>query len=92
MMSDSLLGRHISLPQNYEDFYGFNPISKVFAQVVDLYDTAICDAILDFAKRESVTDVYLLDKEFVKTALINEAKRRKFGEVKELNNLDKYHV
>ena len=79
MMNDDLLGRHIIFPPSDKNFDGFNLISKIQAQVIDFHDKAIYDAILDFAKREGVTDIYLLDKEFVKTALINEAKRRKGG-------------
>lgn len=79
MMSDGLLGRHITFTPSNKNFDGFDFISKIQAQVIDFHDKAIYDAILDFAKREGVTDIYLLDKEFVKTALINEAKRRKGG-------------
>lgn len=53
---------------------------KIAAQVADMTDKTIINSIIDFAKREGITDLYLLDSEFVKTALINEAKRRKGGE------------
>ena len=44
-----------------------------------MQDKAIFQSAVSYAQREGFTDLYLLDEEFVKTALINEAKRRKEG-------------
>ena len=44
---------------------------------VDMTDEVVLEAIIEFAKSEGITDLYLLDKEFVKTALEREIARRK---------------
>lgn len=81
MITSSVLGNHISLPPKSNiDFEDCSLTFNVVAQVANLHYEAICKAIVDYAVREGITDVYLLDEEFVKTALINEAKRRKVGE------------
>ena len=50
---------------------------KIVAEVVDKTDMAICNAIIDAARAEGVTDLYLIDRDFVITALRNEIARRK---------------
>lgn len=80
MITSNVLGNHISLPPKSNiDFEDYSPTFNVVAQVANIHDGAICNAIIDYAMREGITDVYLLDEEFVKTALINEVKRRKGG-------------
>jgi hypothetical protein len=61
-----------------------NIIRKIAIQVAKTYDKAIVDAVIDYAKNEGITDLYLLDDEFVTTALLREAERRK----KESNGQD----
>lgn len=50
---------------------------KIVAEVVDKTDMAICNAIIDAARAEGVTDLYLIDRDFIVTALRNEIARRK---------------
>jgi hypothetical protein len=52
---------------------------RIWIKVVDNVDKAILETIIEFAKSEGITDLYLLDKEFVKTALEREFARRKEG-------------
>jgi hypothetical protein len=61
-----------------------NVIRKIAIRVAKTYDKAIVDAVIDYAKNEGITDLYLLDDEFVTTALSREAERRK----KESNGQD----
>ena len=50
---------------------------RLIASIVDLTDKALYKTIIEYAERNNITDVYLLDEEFVKTVLINEAERRR---------------
>jgi hypothetical protein len=52
---------------------------NIVAQIVDMTDKVILETIIEFAKSEGITDLYLLDKEFIKTALVREIARRKGG-------------
>ena len=57
---------------NYQASY----IEKAMAQVVELEDKIICQAIIDAAAEEGCTTVFLIDKEFVISAIKNEIARR----------------
>ena len=52
---------------------------KVQAQITDLSEKAIVQAIIDFAKEQGYTDLYLIDKEFIISAILHEIERRKNG-------------
>ena len=54
---------------------------KVKCEIADTLDNEICKAILDTAEREGVTDLFLIDKEFIMTAIKNEMARRKGEEI-----------
>ena len=70
--------RHFELNESFnDDMTCFT--KKIISTVADMQDKAIVQAVVSYAQREGFTDLYLLDEEFVKTALINEAKRRKEG-------------
>lgn len=43
----------------------------------NFYQTIQYEAMLDFAKREKFTDIYLIDEDFLRSAIENEIKRRK---------------
>lgn len=58
----------------FKDIY--ERITKIKAKVIDMADEAIYQAIIEEAKEAGVTDLFLIDKEFVLTALTNEMKRR----------------
>lgn len=53
---------------------------KILAKVVEKTDEALIQAILRFARDEFVTDLYLIDREFIMSAIKNEMARRK-GEI-----------
>lgn len=74
---------HIKFPTQTTDFSADLPKIefKILAQVMDICDKVIYDAVVDFAKEAGISDLYLLDREFVRTALINEAERRAKEEV-----------
>ena len=48
-------------------------------QFVNMRDKALVQSIIAFAQQEGITDLYLIDSEFVKTALMREVERRKEG-------------
>ena len=50
---------------------------KIMAQVVDTTDKAICEAIIRYADEQGMTDLYLIDEAFIKSALIHEIERKK---------------
>ena len=50
---------------------------RVAAKIADMTDNAIINSIISFAEQEGITDLYLLDEEFVKIALLKEIERRK---------------
>lgn len=49
-------------------------------QFVNMRDKALVQSIIAFAQQEGITDLYLIDSEFVKTALMREMERRKEGD------------
>lgn len=71
---------YVPLPHNIRtDFADFTASlsGKIVAQVADTTDKAICEAIIRCADDMGATDLYIIDEEFVKTAILNEIKRRK---------------
>ena len=71
--------KHIELENIDEVVNGYGIRISIAAQIVDMTDKAVLEAIIEFAKSEGIKDLYLLDKEFVKTALEREVARRKEG-------------
>ena len=49
--------------------------SKAAAQVADMTDQIIVDAIIDVARAEGITDLYLIDKKFIMDAIREKMKR-----------------
>ena len=45
--------------------------------VMEEGEKVLYEAIQDFAKREKFTDIYLIDEDFLRSAIENEIKRRK---------------
>ena len=76
--------KHISLPtQTIEPYFDDTKIKSVFkatqniiASVVNLSDKAIVEAIKEFAIEQDFTEIYLMDEDFIITALKNELERR----------------
>lgn len=54
-------------------------IERVTKIVAAKFDDAVVQTVIEVAKREGITDLYLIDEEFVKTALLREVERRKEG-------------
>ena len=50
---------------------------EFLVRCVDLLDKEIVNAIVDTARENGVTDVYLIDKEFILRAIKNELERMK---------------
>lgn len=50
---------------------------KVAMQVAESFDNAVMAKMVEIAREEGFTDLVLIDKEFVVTALKNEIERRK---------------
>ena len=71
--------KHIELENIYEVVDDCKIRKNIVAQIVDMTDNVILETIIEFAKSEGITDLYLLDKEFIKTALVREIARRKGG-------------
>ena len=59
----------------YETVWSFT--SKLGAYVTDVTDRAIIDAIIKYATEQGFSDLYLIDEEFIKSAIIHEIQRRK---------------
>jgi hypothetical protein len=51
-------------------------MSRHMAIVADQKDKLLVEAVIDYAKRSGCTELHMIDEEFVRTALVNEAKRR----------------
>ena len=69
--------KHITLsppnfipPNELSDVYSFT--GKMIAQINDITDETICNAIINYAKSEGYTDLYLIDENFVKRAIERE--------------------
>ena len=52
-------------------------VAKVMKGVMEESEKVLYEAIQDFAKREKFTDIYLIDEDFLRSAIENEIKRRK---------------
>ena len=52
-------------------------IRKMYAYVSNYTDKVCYEAIIKWCREEGYTDLFLIDEEFVKTAIENELKRRK---------------
>lgn len=72
--------KHIELENIYEVVDDCKIRKNIVARIVDMTDKVILEAVIEFAKSEGITDLYLLDKEFIKTALVREIARRNGGE------------
>lgn len=72
--------KHIELENIYEVVDDCKIRKNIVAQIVDMTDKVILEAVIEFAKSKGITDLYLLDKEFIKTALVREIVRRKGDE------------
>ena len=74
--------KHIQLniPKIELDLLGENPSARfqtaLMAKVADHQDKVLCDAIIKYATDQGYTDLYLIDEEFIRSAIIHEIERR----------------
>lgn len=73
--------QYIKLPP--PELKEFNPMEmrntieiQINAVVADLKEQAVINAIIKHCIEQGYSDLYLIDEEFVKSAIINEIKRR----------------
>lgn len=53
----------------------FNSIVKIMASIVDIKNETIVEAVVDTARKEGITDLILMDKEFILRAIKNELEK-----------------
>lgn len=63
----------------------YNIKYNIMAKVNNIADKTIYDAIIKYATEQGITDLFLIDEDFVKSALLNEMQRRE----KPRTNFDK---
>lgn len=68
-----------------ESDYVVSAERAIMAQVVSHEDKALCEAIIRYAIEQGYTDLFLIDEEFVKTAIKNEVRRRRGESLPEPN-------
>jgi hypothetical protein len=49
---------------------------ELTAKVVDHQDKVLCDAIIQYATERGYTDIFLIDEEFIRSAITHEIMRR----------------
>ena len=54
--------------------------NKIMAKMSDVTESAIVDAIIDEAIREGVSDLYILNKQFIISAILEKIERDEKGE------------
>lgn len=60
-----------------QDTYTATIQRALVAEVVSHQDKVLCDAIIKYAVDRGFTDLFLIDEEFIKSAIIHETERRK---------------
>jgi hypothetical protein len=74
--------KHIELkkPEVRFDLLAENPSAhftrELMAKVVDHQDKVLCDAIIKYATEQGCTDLFLIDEDFIRSAIIHEIQRR----------------
>ena len=70
----------LNKPEVKFDLLAENPSAhftrELMAKVVAHQDKVLCDAIIRYAAEQGFTDLFLIDEEFIRSAIIHEAKRR----------------
>lgn len=78
---------HRTLSQPISAFDAINQMYqvevKVAAQVIDMSEDAIVQAVINAAKEEGITELYLMDRKFVIEALVEKANRERNAEALE---------
>lgn len=60
----------------------------LMAKVIDYENKVLFDAMVKYATEQGFTDLYLIDENFIKSAIIREIERRKENEHKETVQVD----
>lgn len=68
---------HVFRPERHVDSKCNEVIESICAKVVDLREQAIVSAIVDAARDSGITELILMDKEFVLRAIKNELENLK---------------
>lgn len=69
--------KHIELLDNSKfNDSGTTYTEKIAIHFANMRDNHLLQSIIAFAQREGITDLYLLDEEFVRTALLRELQIR----------------
>ena len=82
---------HLNEPKVYHDeiTQTYKSVNKISVQINQMAETHIVQAIIDYAKERGITDLFLIDEEFVKSALLNEKARREKQKLKLQSNFYK---
>lgn len=69
--------------------YTYTLTHNLCAKVVDMQNEVLCEEIVSFAKKQGITDLFLIDEDFVKSALMHEKARRERQSIKPKTNFDR---
>ena len=69
----------------------FTLVDRIYAEVVNIQEDAIVQACIRFAKDASITDLFLIDEQFVKDALIEKITRDSIVRCKECKHRGSIH-
>ena len=82
-------GKHIHLnePKIFHDeiTQTYRCVNKLSVQINQMAETHIIQSIIDYAKEQGITDLFLINEDFVKSALLNEKARREKQKPKPTN-------
>lgn len=62
-----------------DGFISYSIAERMYVDIVNKEEEIICDRIIKFAEEMGYTRLYLIDKEFIMSAIENEIARRRVG-------------
>lgn len=82
---------HLNEPKIFHDeiTQTYKCANKISVQINQMAETHIVQAIIEYAKERGINDLFLIDEDFVKSALLNEKRRREKQELKPKTNFDR---
>lgn len=82
---------HLNEPKIYHDeiTQTYKSVNKISVQINQMAETHIVQAIIDYAKEQGISDLFLIDEDFVKSALMREKARRERQAIKPKTNFDR---
>lgn len=60
-----------------EDYESSLSVNKIVVKIIDTEEKMLVDTMIQFAEENGYTDLYLIDKDFLQSAILNEIQRRK---------------